>query len=149
MATKVPKPNVVAFLVRCLREAGGAASTAHLMHSFQTRYGYGMRCLASFISDCRKLGAVIEYDSARDRYVMISEPTSTVPLQENIDNLIQAIHYAENWLERRRRGQMRTDVVRQLIREIKKYREIPPRKPVERDDFLDEIREGLRSHPLP
>lgn len=110
MATQVPKKSRVLHIVRFLKESGGTAKAKAVQQSVDPP----IRCLATFISDARKLGAVIEYNKDRDELQLQSGITRDKPLQRNIKTIVDAMLHAEEWLSRRKRGAIDSTAVRLL-----------------------------------
>jgi len=131
MATLVPKKNLVKRIVHFLEEHGGRAKAKAVQHSVDPP----IRCLATFISDARKLGAVIEYNKDRDELRLVSGITRDKPVQREIKTIVDATLHAEEWLSRRMRGAIDSTAVRLLAQHARgtaKFDGVPdpaPREP--------------------
>jgi hypothetical protein len=116
MATRVYRKDIITFLCRFLRDTGGAAKTANILHAIEGRFTLkaASRCIATRVSDARKLGAVIHYDDATDQYRLEKMPDLEHPRQRSITSLEDAIAHADEWYARGRKGAIDTEAVRTL-----------------------------------
>jgi hypothetical protein len=129
MATHVPNRSRVRFIADFLRASGGVARSRNVLQAFQMQYGGNIRCLATFVSDCRKLGADIRYNKMTDTLHLVMEPQWSHPRQRCIDSLDAAVHHAEEWLDRSLRGQIETEAVRKLVAAVRARYDIAPFSP--------------------
>lgn len=131
MASKIPKRRQVDFILNHIRERGGVTTANSIMQAFERHTGRQLRSFATFLSDARKLGADIRYDTKTDRVCMLREPDRSRPAQREIHDLADAVVHAEEWLSRGLRGAIQTQAVALLVQHA---RETNPALPRHRDN---------------
>lgn len=133
MATYVIRKDVATFICRFIRDVGGVAKTASILHAIENRFTLtaAARCIATHVSNARKLGAVIHYDARTDHYRLDKMPDLEHPRQRVINNLPDAIAHVDEWYARTRKGAVDTEAVKILAdfaRQQIGYAEPPPPK---------------------
>jgi hypothetical protein len=147
MATQVPNRSAVRFIVNFLKACGGRAKSTTLARSYEMAHDRPMVCVASFVADCRKLGADIQHDKSSGSLTLRREPFRDRPVQRDFSTLPAAVHFAEEWMGRTRRGQFPVEAVKRLVEAVRKHEDIPPHAPVpERPE--PERKSALKSYRL-
>jgi hypothetical protein len=133
MATQVPRPGKVKYIVRYLAKRGGVSKVRDVLVAYEADTGDRIRCLATFISDARKLGAIIVHDKESDRLTLTRGIIYEQPRQRCIETLEQAVHHAEEWLARSHRGAIELRAVQLLVNYVRSNEDLPilpPESPV-------------------
>lgn len=131
MATQVPRPGKVKYIVRYLKRNGKVAKARDVLAAYESDTGDRIRCLATFISDARKLGAIITHDKESDCLTLVRGLIYEQPRQRCIDTLAQAVHHAEEWLARSHRGAIELRAVQLLVEYVRENEDLPVLPPLD------------------
>jgi hypothetical protein len=118
-------------IVKILKEKGGEAKASTVIRSFELLHNKTLRCLASFVSDCRKVGADIRYNKADDTLTLVQEPQYERPRQRNINSLDAAVNHLTEWLNRKRKGAPEVEAIRRVLEFVVANADITPYEPPE------------------